>query len=564
MNVRLKKVLGGLLLFIAAGGFAIPVRSDTLGSDVAANYLGSPYFQNWTNNMNGGYGFQPWEVWKIGSGGTFVNNSTEGGAGDVNTSNFAFGMWANPVGNNYSYARRLFTGGGLTVSNRFTMDLAPSTQVGYRGVSLVDALNNSLWTFTAGSNAYIAGGVNLGWSYAQNSVFNLSAEQLSTNELLVTLVRGAQSFATNIPGRLFGFMTFVGNSPGGPANNFYFNNLTLQGAPLPPGAINIGAGPVIGVDVRGTSWREEFQDWEPRDVRALDPADDNTHMFNNGMDTGRDIVAFYSRDEEEEDRIYFRVDFLELGAGWENSDVDVYVAMDCAPGGQEWFPNALETRTDRPWEACVVVSNGSMGAVYASNLTTQANAYLGSYWSSTLDSVEFGMRRSFLTERGWNGSPTTLYFQVFSTRPNANIAGRSDVVDPIGSVLTANTGDGNGLLQGAIRSDTASGRAKYAVIAHGNQSVNSRGGTQSHIYTNRPDMNLHPGFIRLLDSAEMLKTPINLHISGSLLISFQWAAQNPAESNYPLRDGPTFLNRVKNFVSVFRGRSEREEHSSKQ
>ncbi|MCB1101827.1 MAG: hypothetical protein KDL10_05665, partial [Kiritimatiellae bacterium] len=107
-----------------------------------------------------------------------------------------------------------------------------------------------------------------------------------------------------------------------------------------------------------------------------------------------------------------------------------------------------------------------------------------------------------------------------------------------------------GVLYGAIPGDSTTSRAKYAVIAHANQSVAAKSGTQGHIFTDRSDVNLYPGFIRLLDTGEMFNIPLNLHISGSLLMSFQWATQNPAESGYPDRDGPTFLNRVKNFVTT--------------
>jgi hypothetical protein len=91
------------------------------------------------------------------------------------------------------------------------------------------------------------------------------------------------------------------------------------------------------------------------------------------------------------------------------------------------------------------------------------------------------------------------------------------------------------------------------VIAHANQSVATKGGTQGHIFTDRSDVGKYPGFIRLIDSAEMLNVPMNLHISGTLLMSFQWATQNPVEAGYPNRDGPTFLNRVKKFVTPGQG-----------
>ena len=317
-------------------------------------------------------------------------------------------------------------------------------------------------------------------------------------------------------------------------------------------AITLGAGPAIGTDKRGTTWYQEFQDWTTADLRALDPNDDQ-YKFSNYADTGRDLVAFYSHDDGT--NLFFRLDFFDLGYQWEIGEVDVYLAIDCASGGQEWLPDFMDTKTDRPWEACVGVYNSSAGSLYDAGWTNHPSDYLGSYWRNDLDGVEFGVKRSFLTARGWNGSATSLYLQAFSCRDGTDSGGgeinsqASDIVDHFGT-LVRGTASSNGWLQGAVRGDASTGRAKYAVVAHANQSVATRSGTQGHIYTDRSDLNLHPGFVRLLDSAEMLDTPINLHISGTLLMSFLWAAQNPAEAGYPSRDGPTFLSRVKTFVTT--------------
>ncbi|HRZ10837.1 MAG TPA: hypothetical protein P5567_00100 [Kiritimatiellia bacterium] len=321
---------------------------------------------------------------------------------------------------------------------------------------------------------------------------------------------------------------------------------------LRAGAITIGAGPAIGTDKRGTTWYQEFQDWGQSDVRALD-ANDDEYKFYNAEDTGRDLVALYSHDDGT--NVFFRMDFFELGYGWESGSVDVYLAIDCAPGGQEWLPDYMDTKTDRPWEGCVGVYNSSAGSLYDAGWTNHASDYLGSYWRNDLDGVEFGIKRSFLTARGWNGAATSLYLQAFSCRDGTDHGSgeidvdASDIVDHF-ATLVRGTSTTNGWLLGGTRADATTGRAKYGVIAHANQSVATRSGTQGHIYTDRSDINLHPGFVRLLDSAEMLNTPVNLHISGTLLMSFLWAAQNPSESGYPNRDGPTFLNRVKTFVTT--------------
>ena len=323
--------------------------------------------------------------------------------------------------------------------------------------------------------------------------------------------------------------------------------------------ITIGAGPKIGTDKRGTDWFQEFQDWTSGDLRALDQNGDQ-HLFSRhevNSDASRDLVAFYSR--EEGDTFFFRLDFFDIGFEHQNWAVDTYVAIDCAAGGQEWLPDFSDTRlaAGAGWEVCVGVYNSTTGSVYTkdfANIGANGN-YLGSYWRSDLDAVEFGIKKSVLTAGGWDGA-SPLRFWVYTTRDGtdggAGEVPGSDVVDVIGGVLTRQSaGDANtGVISGAgILSTASTSRAKYAAIAHANQSVATVDGTQKHIYTNRTDLDLHAGFIRTIDTHEMLGVPLNMHLSGSLLSSLLWARQDPAAPGYPERDGPTFVNRLKNLVS---------------
>jgi hypothetical protein len=269
------------------------------------------------------------------------------------------------------------------------------------------------------------------------------------------------------------------------------------------------------------------------------------------------LVAFYSHDDGT--NLFFRCDFFELGFNVENFDLDVYVAIDCVAGGVDWLPNFTDVKWDHLWDVCVVVSNTGSGQVINSSYVNQPAEFLGSYWRSDLDGVEFGIKRSYLTGLGWNGT-APLHFAAFTVRDGAagNIrTNGSNVVDAFGAT-EGGSSTSNGWLFGSIASTATTGRAKYAAIAHANQSVAPRGGTQGHIFTDRSDLtpDLFPGFVRLIDSAEMLDAPVNLHISGTLLMSFLWATQNPAEpglQGYPNRDGPTFLGRVKRFVTPGQG-----------
>ena len=314
-------------------------------------------------------------------------------------------------------------------------------------------------------------------------------------------------------------------------------------------AITIGAGPVIGTDKRGVTWYQEFQDWTAADCKALNQ-NNNQYKFNDANDTSRDIIAVYAR--EEGDNYYFRVDFFDLLLGAENNDVDVYVAIDCATGGQEWFPDFTDSRTSHPYEICIKLYNASFAAISDNNFAdVTAGNWLGSYWRADLDSVEFGIKKSLLQSKGWTpGTPFNM--QVFTCRDGTNggageIPG-SDLVDATG-VITRDVGGGyagTGFLSGAVWTGNSVNRAKYAAIAHANQSIATRSGTSDHIF--RDLGALKPGFIRTIDTHEMLGAPLNMHLSGSLMSSLLWA-----RSADPNRDGPTFMNRLKTFVQSGKG-----------
>ncbi|HPB30559.1 MAG TPA: hypothetical protein PLB62_03800 [Candidatus Sumerlaeota bacterium] len=326
-------------------------------------------------------------------------------------------------------------------------------------------------------------------------------------------------------------------------------------ASAPYATITIGQGPAVGTTVAGFTYYEEFLDWTHDDLRALDPGGslwDNRYNFSDGYDDSRDMIAFYSRDEG--DHYYFRIDFWDLKLGAENGFLDFYIAIDCAPGGQTWFPDFTDLQADPnyPWDLCLCIySSGTTGgtnfniynAAWSNTLNTH---YLGSYFHSELDAVELGIHKNALTAAGWDGS-RTLYFQVFTTKDGTgdggagNIPGHGDATD---AFLDQARGYDDGFLNGAIASNARPGRAVYASIAHGNQSVNRSDDIRKHIYD--PDTTNKTGFIRALETHEMFRVPLNVHMSGSLIIAAAWAAA-PTGASDP-SDGPAFLQRVKHLL----------------
>lgn len=320
-------------------------------------------------------------------------------------------------------------------------------------------------------------------------------------------------------------------------------------------AITIGQGQQLGTDAAGQTFYEEFMDWTHGDLRALDKCGalwDSRYNFSDGYDDSRDLTAFYTRAEG--DNYYFRVDFYDLKQGAENGFLDFYIVIDCAPNaGQEWMPDYtdLKASPDHPWDLCICVYSwgttaGTNYNIYDASWSNSHNAeYLGSHFQSELDSVELGIKKSALTSVGWDGS-RTIYFQVFTTKDGTengagNIPGHSDAVDAIGD---DDRGYTDGILRGVIAGTDKAGRASYASIAHGNQSINRADDVRIHIFDSNTTHKT--GFVRALDTHEIFRVPLNIHMSGSLIAAARWAAAPNGASD--LSDGPSFIKRVAKII----------------
>ena len=330
-------------------------------------------------------------------------------------------------------------------------------------------------------------------------------------------------------------------------------------APLLAGPITIGPGPALGTDRAGVTWYEDFQDWTAADCKALDEAGtgDALYRFNDGLDDSRDLVAFYER--EENGNLYFRVDLYDLALGAENGGLDLYLAIDAAAGGQIWLPDNLDCQTDRPWELCINVyragaAYGSDYRIYDKDWNNVTGAYLGSYFNSQVDAVEFGITRQALLNAGWNGT-SPLTFQVFTAKDGAetNCTGGGRSSDLADAIVDSDRGCSDGVLNGGISSTAQAGVVYYATIAHGNQSVNRAGAIGAHIYDSQANTGIPggTGFLRTLDTHEIFRVPLNVHPSGTLTIACNWA-RKPGGAADP-QDGPAFLARVRDFVDADQG-----------
>ena len=310
------------------------------------------------------------------------------------------------------------------------------------------------------------------------------------------------------------------------------------------GLITIGQGTAIGTDHAGNTYYEEFQDWNYGDLRALDGSGlaDSKYTYGDGYDNSRDVIAFYSRKEGA--NYYFRVDLYDLSLNAENGNLDLYVLIDCKSGGNSTLPDSLvgngsvPVTTDHPWDLAVALYDSVNHNIYLSATSTINSTFLTSYYNSQLDSVEFGVTTSALAIAGWNGTDT-IYFQVISAK---DLTSPHYITDAIGD-------DGRGfnspnILDGAFSSTASTGRAKYASIAHGNQSLNKADDIRSHIWD--PTTVNKTGFVRTLDTHRIFHVPLNIHMSGTLIAACQWAKSSVGSSDPS--DGPSFLQEVSKFV----------------
>ena len=369
------------------------------------------------------------------------------------------------------------------------------------------------------------------------------------------------------------------------------------GDPLPPGAIVIGPGPVLGETGIGTNF-QEFTDWSRDDLLALDEYEGDgpnnrqgdLYLGYDGFDSSRDIVAFYARDGGDigaggDGNFYFRLDFHDLQAFAEDANLDFYVVIDTgSPAfGERLLPDDVDTLTDMKWEAVVACYQGNVGTVYVDENVNQNTTALGedlfgfggvaargqdsgfgfreAYFNSELDAVELSISRQALLDAGWNGlSRNSLNFQVFTTRDGTcngcngggpglgDIGGRSDVRDAVFNDFIAEdqfqAQQGlQSILFSWIPGSFGAGRAKVAIALHANQALQPGSVVQDLINNGSGG-----GYYRALDAHEVFQRPLNLHVTPTLASAIEWAAVDPAWGT-PWRDGPAFNDRIRDLAS---------------
>lgn len=250
----MKKIL---LSSLAAAALAFGSNAQVItNTDNAANYGGAGE-PGWTNGSTAGAGFAAWNLYTGGgSAGNFLGSSATAGFGDIDTGGQSFGMWGNPTGTtNYFNAERAFSS-ALSTGDTFSIDLAIAYRNGNKGINLyAGGFGTEVWNFNAGGDQYYAGGSTLGWAYDQASVFKLTATQTSATQVGISLIRGTDTYSTNVTvaSGLSGFKAYVGSTDDGNAlNNLFINNLQTTVVPEPStyALLALSAAGVAGYAVR--------------------------------------------------------------------------------------------------------------------------------------------------------------------------------------------------------------------------------------------------------------------------------------------------------------------------
>jgi hypothetical protein len=359
--------------------------------------------------------------------------------------------------------------------------------------------------------------------------------------------------------------------------------------PPPEGSITIGPGPPIGM-IGGQTHYQEFMDWTWEDLLVLDEyeGDGNNNQGGDiykawdGWDESRDIVAFYARDGGDADgAFYFRVDFHDLRPLAEEGNLDVYIVIDLgdATQGERALPDDVDAETRMGWEAVVAVYQSGQGTVYVdtnpSNNTTavgqdlaaygveargpgSAAGFIDAYYNAELDAMECSISRQALIDAGWSGSGASNFnYQVFTTKDGTSnspvgagdIGGRNDIRDSIYDDRIAEdyyfAQDAlDDILYSWFPGSARAGRAKVAMVVHGNQAIRPGNQIQDLINTGQG-----AGYHRPIAVHELFRQPLNLHITATLASAIQWAAADP-EAGKPWVDGPALNAKIADLIDT--------------
>lgn len=220
---------------LASSAFALTA------SDNSTNYGGA-----WTDDSNGGSGFNPWGFLPdpAPTGAVYEISDSTAGAGDVNQSGGAFRMAATQGGS--IEAIRSFGGGAsLGAGDVFTFDLTVNFRNGNKGFDLRNG-GTTVFNFNVGSNNYFFGDTDLGaegWGYVDDGIYTMEfgfisetivdakITRVSVSDTVSPRVFELNNLTLDDPVDNFKFYVSETDNTSPDQNSLYFNNLNVVPEP---------------------------------------------------------------------------------------------------------------------------------------------------------------------------------------------------------------------------------------------------------------------------------------------------------------------------------------------
>jgi len=264
-------------LILSSGIFSISHAQTvtTNAYDNASNYPSN----TWTNEANGGRGFQPWVLTSGegtgGFGGNFVGNPSAAGITGMSSNSFA--QYANPSGSGaYANAERVFSNAlavGQTLSFQWGINY-DSGSTGFKGVvfSAGGYEISSLNLNNAGSSAITIGGADVGFGYGTNVMtwaFTRTGDKLY--KVVANDRDGNGVYSNNIPvsnGTMNKIKFYAYNMQAGDQAQPYFNELTI----FTTDTDNVAPSIALAQGVERVTWVAKSSAFSPStsDVTATD------------------------------------------------------------------------------------------------------------------------------------------------------------------------------------------------------------------------------------------------------------------------------------------------------
>jgi hypothetical protein len=143
-------------------------------------------------------------------------------------------------------------------------------------------------------------------------------------------------------------------------------------------------------------------DWSYTNLRAIDPSDTDR--------PAQDILATYVRFHRGKAKVQIRIDFLDLTT---RSDLDLYIAIDHAPGGSNSLP--INTTPDISWDTLLIIPESGDIQALDSDGNPRPGLALQVIRDTVLDTITIEMNASVIQRQ----SPLGFRAQLFTTSPES-------------------------------------------------------------------------------------------------------------------------------------------------